>query len=168
MSDFIFVKENRLQEVTTILGSAGFDLYSSDPSQLTPRIVSPILSPTSTDDLSSVLELSTDFIPEAGAVLARTRRNTDASTTSRTSVMKQSCADDSVMEGLEPSSVDSTDTVHVLSKSPDLTFVDLTDDTADNRGLKMLKRVSSPELLPSRSAPQPSSFISRFGELTTH
>ncbi|KII94998.1 hypothetical protein PLICRDRAFT_47989 [Plicaturopsis crispa FD-325 SS-3] len=186
MSDFIFVKETRLQEVMTLLGSAGFDLYSSDPSQLTSRVVSPILSPTSTDDSSSVLDLSTDFTPEAGAVLTRTRSNTDASITSLTSVMKQLCADDNVKDGLEPSSVDSTETVndphttsarskshsptsgevHVLS--PDLTCVGLTDDDADNWGLKIVKLVAYPELLPSRGATQPSSLYSKFGDLTTH
>ena len=78
----------------SLLGSAGFDLYSSDPEHLTSQLstlTSPILSPLSKglDDDSSIhlLDLSstpsTAISTESGAVLTRSRSSTDASSASR-------------------------------------------------------------------------------------
>ena len=76
----------------SLLGAAGFDLYSSDPEHLTSQLstlASPILSPISKgvedDALINVLELSatpnTTISTENGAVLTRSRSSTDASST---------------------------------------------------------------------------------------
>lgn len=78
MSDFIFVKTSRLSEVMALFATAGFDLYSSDPLNLTSQM-SPLLSPTASDDGSNVFDpsLSDDPYGQApyanGAVLSRTR-----------------------------------------------------------------------------------------------
>ncbi|KAI0720306.1 hypothetical protein C8T65DRAFT_567833 [Cerioporus squamosus] len=94
MSDFIFVKECRLAEVMSLLGSAGFDLYLSDPTNLTAQVsafTSPGLSPAGDDDTSSVhpFELHSfpgsgrnSFDTEGGIVFTRSRSNTNGTTNS--------------------------------------------------------------------------------------
>ncbi|KAF7789354.1 hypothetical protein EIP86_000298 [Pleurotus ostreatoroseus] len=91
MSDFIFVKEQCLADVMSLLGSAGFDLYSSDPEHLTAQLstlTSPLLPPLADDgsDVSiHLLELAAPPVhpisTENGAVLSmsRSRSSTDAS-----------------------------------------------------------------------------------------
>ena len=66
------VKQARLAEVIPILAAAGYDLYSSDPDNLTAQ-TSPLHSPSlhGSDDIP--LDLS------SGAVLTRTRSNTGES-----------------------------------------------------------------------------------------
>ncbi|KAL6305820.1 hypothetical protein BKA93DRAFT_895842 [Sparassis latifolia] len=92
MCDFIFVKSYRLSEVMSLLASAGFDLYSSDPYNLTAQLstfTSPMLSPTR-EDISSIniLDLATAQVqrhgidPEGGAVFSRSRSNTNSSSSS--------------------------------------------------------------------------------------
>ncbi|EIW82292.1 hypothetical protein CONPUDRAFT_123058 [Coniophora puteana RWD-64-598 SS2] len=155
MSDYIFVKGSRLQEVMSLLGSAGFDLYSEDPELLTSRVVSPIVSPISTDD-SAIVELALDFNPESGAVLTRTRSSADISMAGVASMLQYTKLDDdtektaashsrpgSRSKSFSPGSRD----VSVLSA--DLTCVGLSDDDVDTWGLKIVKLVAFPELIPS-------------------
>ncbi|KAI0772105.1 hypothetical protein BD413DRAFT_604214 [Trametes elegans] len=93
MSDFIFVKEGRLAEVMTLLGSAGFDLYLSDPTNLTAQIstfASPLTSPTGADDQAvSFIDLNTfkgsgrnSFDTDGGIVFTRSRSNTNGTSSS--------------------------------------------------------------------------------------
>lgn len=79
MSDFIFVKAPRLAEVMALLAEAGFDLYSSDPHNLTSQM-SPLLSPTASDDAGSLIfdGLAQDdarhaISSQSSVVLSRTR-----------------------------------------------------------------------------------------------
>ncbi|KAI0335648.1 hypothetical protein GY45DRAFT_1366722 [Cubamyces sp. BRFM 1775] len=87
------VKEGRLAEVMSLLGSAGFDLYLSDPTNLTAQIstfASPLVSPTSEDDQSiSIIDLNTlhaagrtGFDTDGGIVFTRSRSNTSGTTSS--------------------------------------------------------------------------------------
>ncbi|KAI0638360.1 hypothetical protein C8Q77DRAFT_427729 [Trametes polyzona] len=93
MSDFIFVNESRLAEVMTLLGSAGFDLYLSDPTNLTAQIstfASPLVSPTGEDDQGlNLIDLNTfqgagrnDYNTDTGIVFTRSRSNTSGTTSS--------------------------------------------------------------------------------------
>ncbi|EKM59283.1 uncharacterized protein PHACADRAFT_249670 [Phanerochaete carnosa HHB-10118-sp] len=177
MSDFIFVKEHRLSEVMSLLGSAGFDLYQSDPDNLTSqlsRLTSPIISPLThaEDDDSSIhlLDLSaqSSITPENGAVLTRSRSNTDSSPKSSSSSSPVQFRDD-----VEPATPDHGEHIggrpaptRSLSHSPsgsdvrvldpDLTCIGLSDDNADLWGLKIVKLVAFPDLiLPTPSMPSP-------------
>ncbi|KAI0353018.1 hypothetical protein OH77DRAFT_1497522 [Trametes cingulata] len=98
MSDFIFVKEARLAEVMSLLGSAGFDLYLSDPTNLTAQIstfASPMVSPTGEDDgggSMSLIDLNAlagagrnSFDTDTGIVFTRSRSNTNGTTSSSSS-----------------------------------------------------------------------------------
>lgn len=177
MSDFIFVKEHRLAEVMSLLGSAGFDLYQSDPDNLTSqlsRLTSPILSPLThaEEDNSSIhlLDLSAapSITPENGAVLTRARSNTDASMRSASASSPVHCrhgsdhstadrahhSGDKPVLTRSPSHSPSGSDVQVLD--PDLTCIGLSDDTADMWGLKIVKLVAFPDLiLPTPSTPSP-------------
>ncbi|KAI9056507.1 hypothetical protein FKP32DRAFT_1586057 [Trametes sanguinea] len=93
MSDFIFVKECRLAEVMSLLGSAGFDLYLSDPTNLTAQIstfASPLASPTNEDEQGvGLIELNTfhaigrnSIDTDSGVVFTRSRSNTSGTTSS--------------------------------------------------------------------------------------
>ncbi|KIP12775.1 hypothetical protein PHLGIDRAFT_123851 [Phlebiopsis gigantea 11061_1 CR5-6] len=185
MSDFIFVKEHRLAEVMSLLGTSGFDLYQSDPDNLTSqlsRLTSPILSPLThaeEDDVSiHLLDLSAalPISPEAGAVLTRSRSSTDASVKSAFSSPVYTRNDvDSPMEdntaGLskDPKSALTRSHSHSPSGSdvrvldPDLTCIGLSDDSVDIWALKIVKLVAFPDLvcptqngLATPSPPKPS------------
>ncbi|TBU33155.1 hypothetical protein BD309DRAFT_1022439 [Dichomitus squalens] len=94
MCDFIFVKESRLTEVMSLLGSAGFDLYLSDPTNLTAQVsafTSPLLSPevgdeeesTNPFDLhSTVNPCRKGFDTDAGVIFTRSRSNTNGTSSS--------------------------------------------------------------------------------------
>ncbi|KAH9927257.1 uncharacterized protein B0H18DRAFT_1084778 [Fomitopsis serialis] len=93
MSDFIFVKSARLSQVMSLLATAGFDLYSDNPANLTAQLstfASPLLSPTQDDISVSLLDLnslgptsgSTRVDPGGGAVFTRSRSSTDATNSS--------------------------------------------------------------------------------------
>ncbi|KAH9850765.1 hypothetical protein C2E23DRAFT_734336 [Lenzites betulinus] len=91
MSDFIFVNESRLAEVMSLLGAAGFDLYLSDPTNLTAQIstfASPLMSPAGEDD-PCMMDLNTfqgsgcsGFDTDSGIVFTRSRSNTSGTTSS--------------------------------------------------------------------------------------
>ena len=88
------VKEGRLAEVMSLLGSAGFDLYLSDPMNLTAQVsafTSPMLSPAGDDDASSVNPFDLHSFPgsgrnsfdtDGGIVFTRSRSNTNGTTSS--------------------------------------------------------------------------------------
>ncbi|KZT06423.1 uncharacterized protein LAESUDRAFT_177259 [Laetiporus sulphureus 93-53] len=89
MSDFIFVKSARLSQVMSLLASAGFNLYSSDPTNFTAQLstfTSPLLSPTPDDNSSiSLLDLTTvaqRVDPEGRAIFTRSRSGTDSTSIS--------------------------------------------------------------------------------------
>ncbi|TFK88926.1 hypothetical protein K466DRAFT_519919 [Polyporus arcularius HHB13444] len=172
MSDFIFVKEGRLAEVMSLLGSAGFDLYLSDPMNLTAQVAaftSPGLSPAGDDDASSVhpFELHSSgrnsFDTESGIVFTRSRSNTNGTTNSsdsrsRSGLSKRMTSPDQVAspesvpngEVRSPSARSishSPSACDVRVLSPDITCVGLSDDSADVWGLKIVKLVAFPELI---------------------
>jgi hypothetical protein len=142
----------------TLLRSAGFDLYDSN--LLTSRMGSPLLSPVLTDDSSSVLELGSDITTESGAVLTRTRSSTESSLVSSLQLSRakaeMTSGDVPPIETGQP-----IPTSHTRSKShsptsgevdvlaPDLACVGLSDEHVENWGLKIVKLVAFPELIPS-------------------
>ena len=170
-----------------LLGSAGFDLYSSDPNSLTSKIVSPVLSdPVSTDELSSELDLGPDITVESGAVLTRNRSSNSTSTSSLTSALQllqvkgetapaEPSSDETVQTASTPSQTRSkshsptSGEVRVLT--PDLACVGLSDDNVENWSLKIIKLVAFPELIPSanifRSEPTELE-VWDAGDLTAH
>ncbi|KAH7887539.1 hypothetical protein F5I97DRAFT_1941955 [Phlebopus sp. FC_14] len=156
MSDFIFVKETRMQEVMRLLATAGFDLYSSDPELLMSKVVSPLLSPVSADEY---IPESPEFSPESGAVLTRTRNSVDSQVSAVTLALQQlPTIDDhedahTRIPSLRPPrdkshSPASTDVVVLPSK---LACVGLSDEHVDNWALKIVKLVAFPDLIPVRS-----------------
>lgn len=131
------------------MASAGYDLYCSDPDHLTAQM-SPLHSPTlrGSDD-GPPLDLS------SGAVLTRTRSNTDESLHGR-AAMLMSLPPPALPE--EPGTTPPRPTaVRTKSLSPsssdvqllptDLTCVGLADDAADVWALKIVKLVAYPELI---------------------
>ncbi|KAH7916275.1 hypothetical protein BJ138DRAFT_996108 [Hygrophoropsis aurantiaca] len=166
MSDFIFVKESRLQEVMNLLGSAGFDLYSSDPDLLTSRVVSPILSPILMDD-SSVADIGHDFTTESGAVLTRTRSSIDASVSAAAiafhnlAVHRNTQGESPELSPIPPrlpsrAKSHSPTAGEVVVLSPNLACVGLSDDNIDTWSLKIVKLVAFPELIPAKRSSRPS------------
>lgn len=86
------VKEERLAEVMSLLGSAGFDLYLSDPSNLTAQIstfASPLISPTGEDEPPiGMIDLNTfqgTGRSDSGIIFTRSRSNTSGTTSSSSS-----------------------------------------------------------------------------------
>lgn len=81
----------------SLLATAGFDLYSDNPSNLTAQLstfTSPLLSPTQDDTSVSLLDLNSVVLPSSsmrvvdtggGAVFTRSRSSTDATTSSSSS-----------------------------------------------------------------------------------
>ncbi|KAM5535510.1 hypothetical protein V8D89_010847 [Ganoderma adspersum] len=177
MSDFIFVKESRLVEVTSLLGSAGFDLYLSDPTNLTAQVsafMSPMLSPAIGYNEGSVNPFEVQCLngsgrksldADAGMVFTRSRSNTDGTSSSSGSrsrglSLRISVDDDAdpkhapeakLSTGLdrycERSVSHSPTTCDVRVLPPDITCVGLSDDNADSWGLKVVKLVAFPELI---------------------
>ncbi|KAI0082384.1 hypothetical protein K474DRAFT_1681303 [Panus rudis PR-1116 ss-1] len=174
MSDFIFVKEYRLAEVMSLLASAGFDLYSSDPQHLTSQLstlTSPVLSPLNgIDDNSSVhlLDLSSSasaIFPENGAVLTRSRSSTDASisqlqSAANTLLKTDADAETSAGDASEPPSTGRSQShspsgsdVRILD--PHLTCIGLEDDRAHEWTTKIIKLVAYPDLITGTSLSSP-------------
>lgn len=166
MSDFIFVKEHRLAEVMSLLGTSGFDLYQSDPENLTSqlsRLTSPILSPLThaEDDDSSIhlldLSATTPISTEAGAVLTRSRSSTDASASSSPVYARHDV--DTPMEDHASGGGKDSKSAFIRSHShspsgsdvrvldPDLTCIGLSDDNVDTWALKIVKLVAFPDLV---------------------
>ncbi|KAF9006601.1 hypothetical protein BDQ17DRAFT_1352034 [Cyathus striatus] len=159
LSDFIFVKESRLQEAMNLFASAGFHLYSSESSLMTN---SPSLSPTSVEH-SPVIDIGSVSASTSGAVLTRSRSSTDTSMTALTSRISSSCTleskesspgtqDDisqSVQTSLRQKSHSPTAS-EVRLLRPDLACVGLSEDFGvDHWGLKIVKLVAFPDLIPT-------------------
>ncbi|KAG2156296.1 hypothetical protein DEU56DRAFT_766406 [Suillus clintonianus] len=162
LSDFIFVKESRLQEVMTLLGSTGFDLYSSDPELLTSRVVSPLLSPISPGDDSFIPDAAQDITAESGAILTRTRNSLDAVSAAAITLQHLNLTaspDDSPESSPTHHKPPSRHKSHsptsgeVRILSPNLACVGLSDDSVDTWGLKIVKLVAFPELIPVKEQP---------------
>ncbi|KAI0796926.1 hypothetical protein C8Q75DRAFT_802592 [Abortiporus biennis] len=166
MSDFIFVKQHRLSEVMSLLASSGFDLYSSDPQNLT--FASPILPPLTSviDDISSIhlLDLSgpvSSISSESGAILTRSRSSTDATFSSGSSLSNSRMAaahedhssDENIQSPIEIKPLGSRSQSHSPSAcdvsvlSPELTCIGLSDENADMWSIKIIKLVQFPELI---------------------
>ncbi|KAF9238745.1 hypothetical protein BU15DRAFT_88205 [Melanogaster broomeanus] len=138
MSDFIFVKEHRLQEVMLLFGTAGFDLYSSDPELLMSRVVSPLLSPVSVDE-SQVSDIGLDFSPESGAVLTRTRSSIDSSVSTAALALHRLSKD-----GDDQNTNEQTTQHRPPSRNKSHSPV-------DSWALKVVKLVAFPDLIPVKS-----------------
>lgn len=171
------VKEGRLAEVMSLLGSAGFDLYLSDPTNLTAQIstfASPLISPTGEDEPTGMIDLATfqgTGRNDSGIVFTRSRSNTSGTTSSSSSRPDllhrvSSPPDDDKGFGTaedvpsaEPTSASparptrsrtlshSPSACEVRALSPDITCVGLSDDSADTWSLKIVKLVAFPELI---------------------
>lgn len=137
-------------------------------------MVSPPLSPVLTDDSSSPWELGSDVTTESGAVLTRTRSNTESSLVSSLqrsrSGVELTSGNASSDETGQPAPI-----LHTRSKShsptsgevdvlePDLACVGLADEHVDNWGLKIIKLVAFPDLISStRSSLHPITDQKRF------
>ncbi|KAF8843082.1 hypothetical protein BDN67DRAFT_924745 [Paxillus ammoniavirescens] len=157
MSDFIFVKETRLQEVMVQFGAAGFDLYSSNPEFLMSRVASPLLSPIPVDELQVSDLVGPEFSPESGAVLTRTRSSVDASVSAAALALHNlSKNGDEQNEEKRPelpsrnkSHSPSSNEVTILSSK--LACVGLSDESVDSWALKVVKLVAFPDLIPVKS-----------------
>ncbi|KAJ3862656.1 hypothetical protein EV359DRAFT_44711 [Lentinula novae-zelandiae] len=134
LSDFIFVKESRLQEVMALFSAAGFDLYSDNFNSNS--IISPPPSP--------LLDLNAGSDAISGAVLTRTRTSTDSlSSLSAVTSSDSGSQTPSRTKSHSPASGD----VQILT--PDLTCVGLSDEHVDHWSLKIIKLIAFPDLIPS-------------------
>ncbi|KAJ4479253.1 hypothetical protein J3R30DRAFT_2738701 [Lentinula aciculospora] len=131
LSDFIFVKETRLQEVMSLFSAAGFDLYSDN------SISNSLLSPPP----SPLVDLNQGHDAISGAVLTRTRASTDS-----LSALTSSDSGSQTPSRTKSHSPTSGD-VQILS--PDLTCVGLSDEHVDHWSLKIIKLIAFPDLIPS-------------------
>lgn len=149
------MKESRLQEALSLFESVGFDLYTPDhaPSMhRTPSCSPPRDSPTLLKDLPT----------KSGAVLTRTRRGTNTSTSSGTASVGGSPSRESQPRSGQGDTEDSggrrskpqspmKGEVHILS--PDLVCVGLSDELGvDHWGLKIVKLVAFPDLIPLQTS----------------
>ncbi|KAF5393134.1 hypothetical protein D9757_001302 [Collybiopsis confluens] len=127
LSDFIFVKEAHLQEVMSLFSSAGFDLYSENPSH---SLLSPPPSPLfeSKEDVPSSAVLTRNR-PIDNLSSAVSSTDSDYQTPSRT-------------KSHSPTSGD----VRILG--PDLACVGLSDEHVDHWSLKIIKLIAFPDLIP--------------------
>ncbi|KIL00503.1 hypothetical protein PAXRUDRAFT_29754 [Paxillus rubicundulus Ve08.2h10] len=160
MSDFIFVKETRLQEVMVQFRAAGFDLYSSNPEMLMSRIASPLLSPILMHELQVSDLVGPEFSPESGAVWTRTRKSVDASV-SAAALALHNLSSNGGEENEEKrpqvhrppsrnkSHSPSSNEVTILTSK--LACVGLSDESMDSWALKVVKLVAFPDLIPVKS-----------------
>ncbi|EDR12767.1 uncharacterized protein LACBIDRAFT_292793 [Laccaria bicolor S238N-H82] len=127
--------------------SAGFNLYSADPSPFTTRPTSPSLSPGS-DDRSSIHDFTSAPSHSPKTVLTRSRSGTDTSALSqpRQDISKESLSPKSTSPRSKAHSPTSGE-VRILH--PDLACVGWSDELAvDSWGLKIIKLVAFPDLIP--------------------
>lgn len=148
----------------SLLGSTGFDLYSSDPELLTSRVVSPMLSPIFPDD-SLIADVTQDITAESGAILTRTRNSIDSVSAAEITLQHLNLTT-SPDDSPESSPIDrkppsrhkshSPTSGEVRILSPNLACVGLSDDNVDTWGLKIVKLVAFPELIPVKEhTPRP-------------
>ncbi|KAJ3568937.1 hypothetical protein NP233_g5388 [Leucocoprinus birnbaumii] len=158
MCDFIFVKESRLHEALTLFEMAGFDLYTSNMTSSPAPTYHPTSSHSSTTASSpTILTLS------------------HASTLTHTSSTPTSCSitpigrHSSIHHLNERTKSHSPTSGEVRILDPDLACVGLSDELGvDHWGLKIVKLVAFPELIPSSRKRSKSSTLSScsssFGE----
>ncbi|KAL0949260.1 hypothetical protein HGRIS_009338 [Hohenbuehelia grisea] len=148
MSDFIFVKETRLQEVMSLLAQAGFDLYSADQDPWS-------LVSSHTSSRVSLTDIGTSATP-TGAVLTRSRSSTDTSISpilSRVNSTTHSpeASHDSVSSDKRPpvarTKSHSPTAADIKVLPSDLACVGLVDDNIDTWSLKIVKLVAYPDLI---------------------
>ncbi|KAG6910963.1 hypothetical protein DXG01_006017 [Tephrocybe rancida] len=155
MSDFILVKESRIQETMSLLADAGFEIYASGSQSLPINTARP-------NNRSSVH----DFRPDSDSVLSssitRARSGTDPSGVKldfnsvwddhqQTSDGTTPPPDSNILPRKKSTSPTSGD-VHLLSS--DLACVGLSEELgADHWGLKIVKLVAFPELISSPAPP---------------
>ncbi|KAH9482540.1 hypothetical protein JR316_0004640 [Psilocybe cubensis] len=154
MSDFIFVKESRLQEAMELFASAGFHLYASDcnPS------LSPSVSPSS-DEYSIAASLP-PASRSAGTVL--TRNISDVDVSRPLASQEKSSADTGPQSSRNKSHSPSSGEVKILR--PNLACVGLSEEFGvDHWGLKLIKLVAFPDLIP----PSPRKSLSSRSESAT-
>lgn len=139
----------------SLFGVAGFDLYSSDPEPLMSRVVSPLLSPV-LPDASQVSDIGSEFSPESGAVLTRTRSCIETPVAPAASTLHRlnEDADEKFGAGRTPHHPSSRDKSHspscndVTILPSKLACVGLADESVDSWSLKIVKLVAFPDLIP--------------------
>lgn len=167
------MNESRLAEVMTLLGSAGFDIYLSDPTHLTAQVsafTSPLLSPAGEDDPQlNYFELHSgrnSFDTDGGIVFTRSRSNTSGTASSSGSHSRsglspskrtdrpEEAEKNRVASPIPEAQVPSTrSTSHSPSAcdvrvlTPDITCVGLSTENAETWGLKIVKLLAFPELI---------------------
>ncbi|KAF8812222.1 hypothetical protein BYT27DRAFT_7087613 [Phlegmacium glaucopus] len=156
MSDFIFVKESRIQDAMTLFELAGFHLYSFNPNPPISSHFSSIIG----DDYHSTE--CTPMSPHgAGAVLTRSIGGVDIPPIPPSENIKPvSVLDDAPSMGQQSprNNSHSPTSGEVCILLPDLACVGLSDELGvDHWGLKIVKLVAFPDLIPSfhTSTPHP-------------
>lgn len=146
MSDFIFVKEWRLNEVISILTAAGFPMYTSDCQVLCTPDVSVPHSPAPSTSLSHTFPPS---VPPS--VISVPPSETTVKEDQADDVEQKNFASENVIPTAEPRakshSPASAGQVRVLPS--DLVCVGL-DENIDSWGLKVIKLLAYPDLIPTR------------------
>ncbi|KXN92286.1 hypothetical protein AN958_08517 [Leucoagaricus sp. SymC.cos] len=141
MCDFIFVKQSRLHEALTLFETAGFDLYTSDTSSPIPPSYQPSNSPFSSTIASSPTVLTLGQSSTLVSQSSSTPTSCSITPNGRSSVIHQ------LNERTKAQSPTSGE-VRILT--PDLACVGLSDELGvDHWGLKIVKLVAFPELIPS-------------------
>ncbi|GLB34047.1 putative ACT domain containing protein [Lyophyllum shimeji] len=150
MSDFILVKESRLQETMSLLADAGFDIYTGSDT-------SPI-SPARMKDRSSLDDARP--IPAPAVPITRPRSATDSELIKPDSSPGVNEDKISAAKASSPARKKSSSPTagEVLLLPSDLACVGLSEELgADHWGLKIVKLVAFPELItPSAPPPYPS------------
>ncbi|TFK22318.1 hypothetical protein FA15DRAFT_596298 [Coprinopsis marcescibilis] len=140
MSDFIFVKESRLQDALSLFNTAGFDLYSPDPSLLQSLPLSPPDTPSTEG-------------PSSPTVQIKPKTSAETST--------------SPSDGSSRRKSHSPTAGEVRILEPDLACVGLSDEFGvDHWGLKIVKLVAFPDLIPPTGSPPRSRLASQNSSLT--
>ncbi|KAJ7639053.1 hypothetical protein FB45DRAFT_1055244 [Roridomyces roridus] len=139
MSDFIFVKEQRLAEAMSLFAAAGFALYAADPNLLTALLAPP--PPTPTRERSD------------SAPLPSTRKSSSRSRKGKAN----STPLGNLKNNARPLDADPVRSVRLLAQN--LACVGLAEDSADYWALKIIKLVAFQDLVPLPSPRPPKTSI---------
>ncbi|KAF5363471.1 hypothetical protein D9756_000171 [Leucocoprinus leucothites] len=141
MCDFIFVKESCLHEALTLFETAGFDLYTSNMTSTPMSSYPPTMSYSSTTASSPTVLTLTHTSPGILPQSSSTPTSCSITPNGRHSSIHQ------IGERAKSHSPTSSE-VRILD--PDLACVGLSDELGvDHWGLKIVKLVAFPELIPS-------------------